>query len=1284
MAAARLAPREHASESWKVETLEPKLLLSADAMPGVHRIDGAIDQPGEQDRFQFTLTEQTRFLFDGVQGAQVRWQLQGPNATDQFSFRSLESTGDRFVDLNPGTYNLTVDGVGDRTGNYVFQLIGIEASSSVRNGVPVTGQLASGTQAALYSVNLEVGDRLYVQPAASNTGGSFTLFDPQAVSVWAGVSLTSDSGVFTAARSGTYWMSVEGSTGAIAALDYGFTLWRNPARKLDLALGQAMSVALTQPGDAVEYRFSVDRATQVQWDQLTAPQSGLVWDVRRADTDSPVGTGSLNSQDGQAGPMQLAAGAYVLRLQSQNRAVGAVGFRLLWAASAQAVSSGANLPVPADVSLGGQVVRVEASGAQQLSLAHEALADSVNAADSISTAGELLVAIGASKNLALALGGTAAGVLDVALTRLLVASGDQLDIALPAGGPAWALRLFDAAGRELAVSTTGRLKYTASAAGLVYLGVSTVANTGYSPAISPSAGATSPVTRADLTVKRTPGAGYAAAIEPPDSLGQANDLLLASGASTTVAMQIGDGPFPARDVDFFRMVLVAGEVLKVSTPNGPGFDGFLQVFDEAGSQVTYTDDTPLSFTVQRTGVYALGFSAYGNRSFNPLVAGSGNDAPTGSLNLTVERARNVAPNSATWVVTDAIGVRLGNGNLTVGQIATVSLPQSGSYYVWTDANFNNTTQRGQLRLAAWTPAAPSTAVAAADAALQYSRSLDYSGQVVATDISVAVGGTWVFEPSSAVDGAQWRLSGLRGTEFDWTALSSQRGTSAPARYLAPGSYRLELRSTGLATGLVGVTLTPYSGAASAVVGGDNALPDLAIGQSTLLRLDATPGDRFVLTLSALATDFSVQANDAYGRALTVMAGNSITQGAASGPVFLRLLRQARSGDAAITLRATRTAATPVTPPTAVAIRLGAEVNDPNTGVAAPVYKFTQAADGWVALEWQEGNWTQWRLDGPRGNEATGSFRESFYNGRNRSWQAPVRWLPAGEYSLALSGGNGLARFSLRDAGRSNPVATNTAVSVDLASNDAYELFDLRLRADLKTYLRGISGAGADNWFRLYDAGGVLLTEGDPASTTPVALTVPRDGRYLLAISRNTFSAGSTALRFELPTAPLTPPAVSLGDTIGGRFLLTYDTRDFSLNLNSASQLRLDTVSTSGSAKTYQLLDANGSAVEVLSYGDTQSWALAAGRYTLRVQRSDYYTTPGADDRFSATLTALAAPRTVTLGGSLDLAFSNGLATGMVSFTAEAGSTYTFSTATAPTYDRGYRVRVFDSSGAQVL
>ncbi|MBK9216986.1 MAG: LEPR-XLL domain-containing protein [Uliginosibacterium sp.] len=58
---------------WSLEGLEPKVLMSGDLIAGVHLVEGAIDQPGEQDTFEFVVQDSTRFYFDGVQGASISW-----------------------------------------------------------------------------------------------------------------------------------------------------------------------------------------------------------------------------------------------------------------------------------------------------------------------------------------------------------------------------------------------------------------------------------------------------------------------------------------------------------------------------------------------------------------------------------------------------------------------------------------------------------------------------------------------------------------------------------------------------------------------------------------------------------------------------------------------------------------------------------------------------------------------------------------------------------------------------------------------------------------------------------------------------------------------------------------------------------------------------------------------------------------------------------------------------------------------------------------------------------
>ena len=98
---------------WQLEALEPKLLMSADLMPGVQDIQGSIEQPGEEDVYELVITETSKLFFDGVQGNNINWQLDSivnNEPVNQFSSQALTGSSDKFKVLTPGTYRLTVDG----------------------------------------------------------------------------------------------------------------------------------------------------------------------------------------------------------------------------------------------------------------------------------------------------------------------------------------------------------------------------------------------------------------------------------------------------------------------------------------------------------------------------------------------------------------------------------------------------------------------------------------------------------------------------------------------------------------------------------------------------------------------------------------------------------------------------------------------------------------------------------------------------------------------------------------------------------------------------------------------------------------------------------------------------------------------------------------------------------------------------------------------------------------------------------------------------------------------
>lgn len=166
---------------WSVEQLEPKLLLSADLMPGVHEISGSIDQPGEQKKYEFVITEKTKFFFDGIDNNQVEWGLQGNQTGTQFNATNFTAQSHLFLDLQPDTYTLTVDAIDDTKTNFKFNLIGEKSAESLTLNKETLLELSPASSAVLYRFDAQAGDRLFFDTVSvEKSSGTWSIFDPDA------------------------------------------------------------------------------------------------------------------------------------------------------------------------------------------------------------------------------------------------------------------------------------------------------------------------------------------------------------------------------------------------------------------------------------------------------------------------------------------------------------------------------------------------------------------------------------------------------------------------------------------------------------------------------------------------------------------------------------------------------------------------------------------------------------------------------------------------------------------------------------------------------------------------------------------------------------------------------------------------------------------------------------------------------------------------------------------------------------------------------------------------
>ncbi|MDH5351504.1 MAG: LEPR-XLL domain-containing protein, partial [Betaproteobacteria bacterium] len=162
--------RARQRRAMRLETLEPRLLLSAD-------VAGTLDIPGETDRYTFSLDRDTQLYFDALSAdPSISWSLSGPRGAEVsgrgFAFSDSAGIGENPVlDLRAGDYTLTVDGLQEATGAYAFRLLDVQAEAvGITPGVVVAGTLDPGNETDAYVFSAAAGDRFYFD--AQDVSGS--------------------------------------------------------------------------------------------------------------------------------------------------------------------------------------------------------------------------------------------------------------------------------------------------------------------------------------------------------------------------------------------------------------------------------------------------------------------------------------------------------------------------------------------------------------------------------------------------------------------------------------------------------------------------------------------------------------------------------------------------------------------------------------------------------------------------------------------------------------------------------------------------------------------------------------------------------------------------------------------------------------------------------------------------------------------------------------------------------------------------------------------------------
>ncbi len=264
---------------------------------------------------------------------------------------------------------------------------------------------------------------------------------------------------------------------------------------------------------------------------------------------------------------------------------------------------------------------------------------------------------------------------DVDLYRLQAAAGLALQAETAAAGTRpvedTILRLFDADGRELALDDDGGddlyslLRYTFTADGTYYVGVSGYDNDAYDPRTGAGrvAGETGTY-RLQLTLTLASPDG------PGDTLAAALDTVLGPVPLSIMDQRLGDGQFSSQDVDLYRFQAAAGSELRAETAASGAQsvgDTFLRLFDADGTQLALDDDSGadlysrLVYIFPTGGTYYVGVSGYANRSYDPR-SGSGRAAGrTGIYRLDLTLTPSDGPGDT---LATALDTGQGPGNFT--------------------------------------------------------------------------------------------------------------------------------------------------------------------------------------------------------------------------------------------------------------------------------------------------------------------------------------------------------------------------------------------------------------------------------------------------------------------------------------------------------------------------------------------------------------------------------------------------------------------------------------------
>ena len=287
-----------------LEHLEPRVLLNGDVQTiAIGDVaNGAIETPGVIDEWRFDVAAgQTVFIdFQSLAGGVIDVELQAPGAGTVFTDWGVGGAADA-ADHGPallaeaGTYTLVVDGRGDDTATYQFQVwdVPVADMATIAIGEVANGAIETPGVIDEWRFDVAAGQTVFVDFQELAGGvidvelqapGAGTVFTDWGVG---GAADAADHGPALLAEAGTYTLVVDGRGDDTAT--YQFQVWDVPVADMaTIAIGEVANGAIETPGVIDEWRFDAAAGQTVFVDfqeltggevdiELQAPGGGTVF-----------------------------------------------------------------------------------------------------------------------------------------------------------------------------------------------------------------------------------------------------------------------------------------------------------------------------------------------------------------------------------------------------------------------------------------------------------------------------------------------------------------------------------------------------------------------------------------------------------------------------------------------------------------------------------------------------------------------------------------------------------------------------------------------------------------------------------------------------------------------------------------------------------------------------------------------------------------------------------------------------------------------------------------------